>query len=215
MTDFRKRNLKEAQINAENIQKQINQLFQLILELSGRYFKFERNVNKMLSKMCLYADQAEWRSLAIMKLLDQCTKMNIPQFPSEEQIVQLAEQLKIEEFNKESDDEDIARGMQIADEDIAEKGYSAIFSIKFFNKGEELIQERKPRCRVNVGDYELFPELDDVLKGMKVGEVKVFPLGLQGQTDMAEICLLGLRKPKPQEEKPTEHPESAQDPTPA
>lgn len=196
MTDFRKRDVKEVHLNSEKQQTNINQLFRLILGLTNRLFQLEQKLLPLLP----VAKAADWRSLAIMKMLSETVDSNGNVLITEDAISNKIESLETEFFDKENLLDDQKRGLLIADEDVAADGHFVIATINIFKDGKELPEERVVRTKLELGAHELFPELDDAIRGMKVGEIKKFPLDLQGRTDTAELKLLGLRNPKPKEE---------------
>jgi hypothetical protein len=199
MTDFRKRQAKEDAVNHQQQQAQINKLFELIVTLSGRYMGFEQRSSQLIGKTALIANRGEFRSLALLELLAEANLI------SKNAVVDRAEKLLIETFDRESAEEDELKGLVPTEESTAADGHFATFGIKFFYKGNELVNESLPRGKVEIGKVELFPELDLQLTGMKVGETKKFPLSLQGQTDFAELTLMSLKcrkTPQPPQDQP-------------
>lgn len=182
--EFNKRNSKLAAAQQQSNADSINMLRQA---LSGIYQKMFELQNK-LEGLTGSAKAADWRSLAIMKLL---SKAGI----SEDEITAKAEELQVSAFEKESDLDDEAKGLEPHD-GTAENGLTAIAQIKLFKDGVELPESQVVRSKFELGKSELLPEIDEAVIGMKPGEKKKIPLALSGKTDEAEISLISLRKPK-------------------
>jgi FKBP-type peptidyl-prolyl cis-trans isomerase (trigger factor) len=182
--EFNKRNSKLAAAQQQSNADSINMLRQA---LSGIYQKMFELQNK-LEGLTGSAKAADWRSLAIMKLL---SKAGI----SEDEITAKAEELQVSAFEKESDLDDEAKGLESHD-GTAENGLTAIAQIKLFKDGVELPESQVVRSKFELGKSELLPEIDEAVIGMKPGEKKKIPLALSGKTDEAEISLISLRKPK-------------------
>lgn len=180
--EFSKRNAKLAAAQQQSNADNINMLRQA---LSGLYQKlFE--VQGKLESLTGSAKAADWRSLAIMKLLN---KAGI----SEDEVTAKAEELQVNAFEKESNLDDEARGLESHD-GTAENGITAIAQIKVFKDGVEIPESQVVRSKFEIGKAELLPEIDQAVLGMKTGEKKRFPLSLSGKTDEGEIILVGLRR---------------------
>jgi hypothetical protein len=212
MQEFRKRSQKEAVLNQQKQGQDIQQMFKMLLGLASRLYAAERRMNALFPT----AKIADWRSLAIMKLLDeeahkiQPAQLNI----TEARVIAKAEQLQVETFEADSAEDDIARKLEpVSSEASAAKGMFAVATMKLYNKGQELEEQRVVRTKIEIGMAELFPELDEVVVGMKVGESKRFPFSLQGKTDEAEVTLLGLRK-KPEPVEPAKEGSNEQEEAP-
>ena len=141
----------------------------------------ERNFRRKQAKA------AGFDNLAIARLLE---KVGITQ----DQIEEVSNEVLIENFNAESEADDKVRGLEVVEGRPAQKGDFAIFSLKLFKDGVELKDQEVPRGKVELGAYEKFPEFDDNLVGMTIGEVKKVELNLMDSTDHGEFHLLGLRQ---------------------
>jgi FKBP-type peptidyl-prolyl cis-trans isomerase (trigger factor) len=184
--EFNKRNAKLAVAQQQSNAESLNMLRQT---LSGMYQKIFELQNK-LESLTGSAKAADWRSLAIMKLLN---KAGI----SEDEVTAKAEELQVNAFNKESELDDEAKNLENHD-GTAENGMTAIAQIKVFKDGAELTESQVVRSKFELGRAELLPEIDEAVLGMTPGTKKKFPLSLSGKTDEAEVSLIALRKPKSQ-----------------
>ena len=171
-------------VDPEKMAETNDQTKKMLLGLAGRIYSLERKLNALFP----VAKKADWRSLALVKVMADRSMVQ------EQEVVDMAERLQKEFFEKESDREDQQKGLVPSDTDVAEDGMFVITSLRVFKDGKELEDERIVRSKIELGVYELFPELDDAIRGMRIGESKRFPLNLQQQTDEAEVTLIGLRK---------------------
>lgn len=153
-----------------------------------------QKMNGALAGLMAMAQTATWRSMAIQKLL--------PSFGiTEEQIVEKANALLVEDFEAASDRADVELGLVKAEAiEEAKSGYHAVASLKTFLKGEEAVAFRSIRTRFEIGGGDTFKEVTEAVVGMKVGETRRFALVIQDKVDECELTLLGLRKPKITEE---------------
>lgn len=185
--DKLKQTARTALNNTQNLQK-------IIMNLAARLFKLERRVNEDYFAKARIAD---WRSLAIMKLMDeQAVEALRKGFPAitEKMVIEKAEQLQIEDFEKDSSEQDKIKNLVVCDDEVASNGHHAIGTMKVFKDGAELEEQRIIRTKFEIGLAEHFPEVDEAVRGLKVGESRRFKLSLQGKTDEAEFFLTGLRK---------------------
>lgn len=182
--EFNKRSGKIAAAQQQSNTESINMLRQA---LSGLYQKlFE--VQGKLESLTGSAKAADWRSLAIMKLL---SKAGI----SEDEVTAKAEELQVAAFDKESDLDDEAKNLETYD-GVAENGITAIAQIKVYKDGVEIPESQVVRSKFELGKSELLPEIDQAVLGMKAGDRKRFPLSLSGKTDEGEVILISLRSQK-------------------
>lgn len=179
---FRGRAQREQQVVQANNEQRFGQLQQLVLTNLKKQFELEQRIGQIGA----LARMADWRSLAILRLLQQ-------QGVTTEQIEAMQEQLQVEDFEKRSDEDDATRKLTNADSEAAANGHTAILSFKVYKNGVELKEERMVRSKINIGQGEFLPEIDAQVLGMKVGETKTFPLNIQEKTDQAEVTLIGLR----------------------
>lgn len=185
--DKLKQTARTALSNTQALQK-------MILNLAARLYRLERKVNEDYFAKARIAD---WRSLAIMKLMDeQSVEALLKGFPgiTEKMIVEKAEQLQVEDFEKDSLEQDRVKNLIPCDEEPAANGHYAIGTMKVFKEGKELEEQRIVRTKFEIGLAEHFPEVDEAVRGLKVGESRRFKLSLQNKTDEAEFFLTGLRK---------------------
>jgi hypothetical protein len=185
--DKLKQTARTALSNTQALQK-------MILNLAARLYRLERKVNEDYFAKARIAD---WRSLAIMKLMDeQSVEALLKGFPgiTEKMIVEKAEQLQVEDFEKDSLEQDRVKNLIPCDEESAANGHYAIGTMKVFKEGKELEEQRIVRTKFEIGLAEHFPEVDEAVRGLKVGESRRFKLSLQNKTDEAEFFLTGLRK---------------------
>lgn len=188
MTDFRKtKTVKETHATVNQTAADVQKMFQMLLGLAGRIYKLEQRFNSVWP----IAKLADWRSLAIMKVLSGSLIPLGDSFATA--VTAMAEHLQIEDFNVESQEDDLSKGLEVI-EGIAAKGHYAIATVHVFKGDRELEDQHLVRIKIHLGSNELFPELDDVIIGMSVGESKRFKIELLGQTDSAVVTLLGLRQ---------------------
>lgn len=159
-------------------------ILSIVVALAGKL----KALNQTLDQMNTLVTIVDWRSRALVSVLNE-KKITLP-----DEISHRAEQFQIIDFELASDEEDKGKNL-VAVASPAETGMYAIVRVSFFNKGIDLPLERIVRSKILIGSGSLFKEVDEALVGMKIGESKKFPLSLQGQTDQAEVTLIGLRKP--------------------
>lgn len=134
------------------------------------------------------ARKADWRSIALMRIISERFGL------SEDDIVKKIEEVQIDAFNADSDNDDLNRKLiPLGPEETANEGMIAIIQVKTFFEGKLVANGGALRSKIRIGLSELVKEVDEALIGMKSGETKRFPLSLQGATDEAEVTLYGLR----------------------
>lgn len=182
--EFNKRNSKLAAAQQQSNAENINMLRQALSGLYQKLFEIQGKVESLTGS----AKAADWRSLAIMKLL---SKAGI----SEDDVTAKAEELQVNAFDKESALDDEAKNLEVHD-GVAENGITAIAQIKVYKDGTEIPESQVVRSKFELGKSELLPEIDQAVLGMKAGERKRFPLSLAGKTDEGEVILISLRRQK-------------------
>lgn len=180
--DFNKRNGKLAAAQQQNNADNINMLRQALSGLYQKLFELQGKLESLTGS----AKAADWRSLAIMKLL---SRAGI----SEEDVAAKAEELQIAAFDKESALDDEAKGLEAYD-GVAENGLTAIVQIRLYNNGTEIAESQVVRSKFEVGSNDLLPQIHEAVIGLKSGESKRIPLSLSGKTDEAEVVLISLRR---------------------
>jgi hypothetical protein len=206
MTDFRKKRnndftkgkAKEAMANVELLHQRIETLTKLVFGLSGKLFEMEKKVRNVTRD----ANAAQWRSQAIVEVLagflhltDSDGNLVYPRGL----ISETAEKLQIREFEKDAAEFDRVNDLLPFD-GTAAMGHFAVVQMDYYKDGTRMEDQRTVRSKIHLGQHELFPELDELIVGMRVGETKKCPLNLMGLTDEVEILLLDLKQPKPKEE---------------
>lgn len=189
--EYRKRSAKLAtEQESANVNK-LDQLTKLVINVHNRLKQTEDELYtfKQTAKM------ADWRSLAIMKLLD---KAGI----TEDDVIKKAEDIQADSFDVESNKDDIANGL-IPTNGPATLGMHAIVSLSASKGGLQVDELNVFRSKCTLGQENLLKEVDDAVIGMSIGETKEFPLDVQGKTDTGRVTLLGLRVSKPTEETET------------
>jgi hypothetical protein len=190
LTEFRNRNKKENNMNAEFTAERLSRIEQIIYGLAAKTMRMEKKLNSSLAKIGL----SYWRTLALMDVLAEEDKDS----DFFKKIAERAETIQIKDFDDLSRIEDLEKKLLEVDADtVAENGMFAIFAVKCFKDKKEIETERIVRGKTELGRNEVWPELDENILGLKVGETKTFPLNLVGQTDEASVTLLGLRKRLP------------------
>jgi len=175
--------LKELVENKDNQQNQIQMLRQSLVDVYQKLYQIESSVQTGQR----ISGALDFRTRAIVALLQ---KVSI----TEQQVKEQIEALQVEQFNRDSDEDDKKRGLVDELNEAAKSGHFAITTIRIFKNGEEVDSEKIVRSKVELGKEELLPEIDNAVIGMKVGETKKFPLNLQGRSDTAELTLLSLKK---------------------
>lgn len=196
MSGSKAKEFRNRKLNAlgEQQKQQGLQVQQMLMSLSMKLFKMDQQLQS-LSQAATIAKVADWRSLALQKLL-------ADKGITEDMVVAKVMELQEAHFEEQSAADDKERNLVApAPETAAEKGMYAITTIKLYKDGKELDTQRVVRSKVAIGKKELVEELDNSLLGMKAGETKRFALNLGDKTDEAEVTLLGLRVegPKPAE----------------
>jgi hypothetical protein len=174
--------LKELVENKENQQTQIQSLKQALMTVYQKLYQVD-NAAQTSQRV---ANALDLRTRAMMVLLG---KVGI----TEQQIKDQVEELQVEQFNRDSKEDDKKRGLVEAD-GPADNGHFATTTIRLYKDGTEIESERIVRSKIELGKAELLPEIDAAIVGMSVGETKQFPLELQGRSDSAELTLLSIKK---------------------
>ena len=185
--DKLKQTARTALSNTQELQK-------MVLNLATRLYRLEHRISEDYFAKARVAD---WRSLAIMKLMDeQSVEALLKGFTgiTEKMVIEKAEQLQIEDFEKDSSEQDRVKNLVSCDDELAANGHYAIGTMKVFKEGKELEEQRIIRTKFEIGLAERFPEVDEAVRGLKVGESRRFKLSLQNKPDEAEFFLTGLRK---------------------
>jgi hypothetical protein len=185
--EFKKRAEKNTQVQAQADTNDMTALKQSI----GKMFQMIAEYEQRLEQVTATAKVADWRSLGLLKVLSEGMGGDV----FEKRIMAKAEEMQVEAFNKESELDDAARKLEAFD-GPAENGLYAISRVRLFKLGEEIHNSQVLRTKYELGKNELLPQIDEATLGMVPGETKRFPLALAGQTDEAELYLIGLRKAK-------------------
>ena len=174
--------LKELVENKDNQQNQIQSLRQAVMAVYQKLYQMEAAIQSGQR----VSSALDFRTRAITTLLG---KAGI----TESEIKAEVEALQVEQFNRDSEEDDKKRGLVTAD-GPAENGHFATTTIRLYKDGVEVENERIVRSKVELGKAELLPEIDAAVLGMNVGETRQFALDLQGRSDTAEVTLLALKK---------------------
>jgi hypothetical protein len=154
--------------------------------LALRTYSLDKRVQRLYTR----AQKSDWRSSALMKILHDKGIISYEDVAEAANFVQQKElDQEIELVCKQQSLEDAPQ------EDEAQKGYYAIVKVDFV-KDDQKLEGETVKAMVQLGQYELFPELDDAVLGMKTGESKVFGLEVMNQTDSASVELIGLKRPR-------------------
>lgn len=197
---FKKSQLKQMAMQSQSNAEQVGQQRQLVVALAQRLFEMDQTLNLMkarLSRAEATARYADYRTTALVRILQGAGNF------TEEQILNEIEALQVKDFDHNSAVEDAKLNLEDAGQGPAENNQHAIYSVKLYKNGTELAAERIVRAKGQLGNPDdsraTLPGVFDAIVGMNVGESKRIPMDLQGQTDQAEITLLGLRKAKPEQ----------------
>lgn len=196
--EYKKRHMKELSVQSQNNADRLGNAEKMTLAVAQRLFAMEQRFTGMqrrLDKTEATARYADYRSSAAVTLLKQAGIF------SEEALLAEIETLQIRDFEHNSKIDDERNSLEDAGQGPAEVGQHAIFVLKLMKEGKELLAERVVRAKSQLGNEKdaanMIPGVLDAIVGMQVGESKLIPMDLSGQTDQAEITLLGLRKEKP------------------
>jgi hypothetical protein len=187
VVDFRKRKNKLKIISPEQDGKMMERMVGLILGLSKRLMDLEKEVKDM-KVMLPIAKAADYRSLAVQRLLESKGISN------KEEMIKITNEILIEDFDLKSAQDDVTQGLEIVTDRLTQKDDHVIINMKFYKDGKELVEEEYPKTKITIGSYEMFPELDDALISMKIGECKKFPVNLINETDECVVTLIGIRQ---------------------
>jgi hypothetical protein len=174
--------MKELLENKDAQQNQLHSLKQAIMAIYQKLYQMDSAIqgNQRVSSAL------DFRSRAIVSLLE---KVGI----SEKEIKDQVQELQVEQFDRDSAEDDKKRNL-VPSEGPAASGQYATTTIRVFKDGLEVESERIVRSKVQLGKAEFLPEVDEAVLGMNVGETKSFPLNLQERTDTAEVTLLSLKE---------------------
>lgn len=187
VVDFRKRKQKLDALNAEQDNQAREQMVGLILGLSKKIFDLEKEVHNMKSMLPI-AKAADYRSLAVQRLLESKSLSN------KDEMLRITNEIVIEDFDLKSTQDDTLQDLETITDRPAQKDDFVILNMKFYKDDKELVEEEYPRTKICLGAYELFPELDDAVIGMKSGDRKKIPVKLLNQTDECLVLLIGIRQ---------------------
>lgn len=181
----------QARLQAKTMQKidgkdakEQHPLMTMVSGLAIRVFGLDKRVQRFTTR----AQKADWRSSALLKILHE------KDIISYADVAKAANEVQQEELDQEIQMEVEKFGLEDCPEEMpAEKGHHAIVTVELFKDGEKLDGETI-KAMVQLGQYDLFPELDDAVVGMKVGETKDFDLEIMSQTDKAQVELIDLKR---------------------
>lgn len=174
--------LKELMENKENQQNQIQSLRQAVMAMYQKIYQMDSAIQTNQR----VGSALDFRTRALTQLLERAGI-------SEQDIKAKVEELQVEQFERDSSEDDKRRNLVPA-EGPAQNGHFVTTTIRLFKDGSEVENERIVRSKVELGKSELLPEVDQAVTGMSVGETKKFDLNLQGRTDSAEVTLLAISK---------------------
>lgn len=161
-----------------------NAMTQLVSALALRMF----SVEKQAREMSIRAKKADWRSAALLNVLEAKGLLN------EKEIENAIADVQQKELDQEIEIAVAQLGLEDAPKEVkAEKGYHAIVAVEFIKDGQ-ILEGETMKAMVELGKYEVFPELDDAVLGMAIGETKDFGLQIMDQTDSARVELVGLKR---------------------
>lgn len=191
---YKKRQAKEVSFQTEANTDQLGKNQQMITALAIKMYSMGQEVillKKRLDRADAIARYADYRSSALSNLLRASGTY------SESDVLNQIEALQTNDFDLNSAAEDEKKNLTSVTTSAAADGMYAIFSVKIFMNGDELISEKIIRSKLLLGDEEdmkqTLPGIHEAILGMNVGETKRIPMNLQDKTDEAEISLLGLR----------------------
>jgi hypothetical protein len=199
---FKQKQLPKANEILANHDNSIEALRKLIYGLSMTVFNMDRKVKQMeasLSATLQKARTSDFRSLAMLQLLDENGSL------SKELTVSRVFDLHVKEFDEASALHDQEQNLEnITDDAGAANGNHVILTAMLFKDGQEVLDERIIRSKIELGKEELFKGVDAALVGMKVNEAKRITVETEAGLREMEFTVLALRKVKPQpvEEQP-------------
>lgn len=159
----------------------------MVSGLAFRVFGLDKRVQRLYTR----AQKADWRSSALMKILHD------KEIITYEDVAKAANHVQQKELDEEIEMSCAQFNLEDApQEGKAQKGDHAIVKVDFV-KDKKTLEGETIKAMVELGKYDLFPELDDAVIGMKAGESKDFGLEVMSQTDAAIVVLTGLKRPRP------------------
>jgi len=166
----------------------IERISGVVIKLAERLMGLEKALHARISHVEQVARAADYRSVAIQKLLD---KAGI----SESDVLGKLEQLQVEEFERASAKDDTAKGLVADDGGEADLASTVIITAQYFNGETAVAGSGVLRSKLELAQANNVTEgLQDALVGKKVGETVKIPAKLDGNEVTAEIRLLGIRK---------------------
>jgi|GEM_PF-4746282 len=191
--EFRNRKKKLEQINevdvsqrVKDIEASLHQILAMVIGLNKRIVDMEKS-NRIMYPAAL---DGEYRSHSIAKVI---SRLGVTEKEIEEQM----KNMYAEDFEKGDPNDDLLRGLEpVSDGAVAADGMFSVLNLKMYKNGKEIPEGEVVRRKLEMGKQEVFPELDALIVGMKVGEVKRVPFVIANDSDEMEISLLKLRQKK-------------------
>ena len=197
----RKADVRAAQMNSEEANQRTVETQKQLIQALIRQFNTEKRVKALeekLQRLDKVVQINDWQLSALSRLL----KRFVPELTAELLDKTIAE-IQVEDFVTYSDQMDANQKLVDAADEVPQDYYHVIFTSRTFDTDwNELKDERLVRARAELGKEELLEPMELALRAMKVGETYSLNLEHDGKELIAEVTLLGLRKPVPQPAQP-------------
>lgn len=180
---------KKTAIKQEQAQSEVNrQALQSLQQMAYSLFYQVYGMASRVEALEKEANQSRVRTKALTSLL---SRSGVTQ----DEVKETVDSIIVEEFEKNSSDDDKVKSLSVVSNEAAQVGMSAILSIRVFKDGLELVDQQVLRSKVELGKGEIAADVENAVVGMTIGETKRIEMKIEDKTDSAQITLLGLRKP--------------------
>lgn len=172
-----KQQVKELTTAVANIQQAMNIQKIMFQQFGNNFAKIDRDVHNAMGII----NDLQYRTLALLELSGQVDKVN-----------EIAERLKLKDFNDASAKEDLEKGY-VEDDVVKENSIITLTSVCQDDEDRSIF-----RTKFNLGEEVVLPELKEKLIGLKVGE-KVEAKLPDNLTHELEVVAIRKQNPKVEE----------------
>lgn len=172
-----KQQVKELTTAVANIQQAMNIQKIMFQQFGNNFAKIDRDVHNAMGII----NDLQYRTLALLELSGQVDKVN-----------EIAERLKLKDFNDASAKEDLEKGY-VEDDVVKENSIITLTSVCQDDEDRSIF-----RTKFNLGEEVILPELKEKLIGLKVGE-KVEAKLPDNLTHELEVVAIRKQNPKVEE----------------
>jgi hypothetical protein len=166
----------------------LERLSAIVIKLTEKVMGLEKALHARVSHVEQVARAADYRSVAIQKLLDRAGI-------SEGDVLSKLEQLQVEEFDRASSKDDATRGLVSDDTGEVTTDSTVIIAVQYQSGDTVISGSGVLRSKLELSQANTVADgLQEALVGKRVGDTVRVPVKLDGSDAIAEIRLLGLRK---------------------